>query len=346
MRVEDGHGGVDLGTVTMTVSSANAAPECSATEITVTSGTTGSVSPFYCPDADFDPLTYTLGDPPAHGDVLGPEVPGGTYGWKFAADAGYTGADSFTVLVSDGEATGVLTVNVTITAYKPPTLPVCQSVSLTTPVCQSIRVPLDCIDSEGRYPFPEILEPPAPETGSLDIISLNPPSVVFTPAAGFTGLARFTFRGRDSDGDSEPATAEIRVGDAPVVTSRADPTPVVAAADLAAPLLAISPLRRQKAKSLKSGVAFDAVLDEPAALAVKLTVSKAAARRLKLRKRTIGSATRQLGAGKTRVRVKVTKRARRALGRAKRSTRIDVSAVATDAAGNRRVLSSRVTVRR
>lgn len=205
VRADDGHGGFHVGTVTIAVSSENTAPECPNQEFSTWWGTTGPLPSLNCVDADDDPLTYTLGDPPAHGDVIEPEPRGAPYDWRSAADPGYVGADWFTVVVSDGETTSTLTMSVSIIGPRIPTLPVCQSVSLT--------VPLDCVDSEGNHPLLAIVEPPAPETGSLGDMNLAPPSVVFTPAAGFTGLARFTFRGNEIEGSSELATVEIRVGE-------------------------------------------------------------------------------------------------------------------------------------
>ena len=60
-------------------------------------------------DPDSDPLTFTVGTPPAHGDLSG-TAPALTY----TPDAGYSGADSFTFTASDGALsdTGTITIDV------------------------------------------------------------------------------------------------------------------------------------------------------------------------------------------------------------------------------------------
>jgi hypothetical protein len=333
--------------VQLTISSANAAAVCPDTSFTVTVGVPDVFLSLRCSDADFDELTYEVTDAPDHGTLLPTQEPGV---WEFEPEADYAGPDGFTVRVSDGDTSVVVPVDGTIEARPTPAPPVCPNLSLTTPPGRELRVPLDCLDPLGRHGLPEIVEPPSAATGSLGIISLNPYSVLFTPAPGFVGVTRFTYRSTTPWAVSAPATIEIRVRDAPPPGTSGGEAPApptqaqaVPAADVAPPALALAiPSRLAAAKSL----AFDLTLSEPAALAVKLTVSRATARRLKLARRTLGTATRAAAAGSTRVRVKLGTQARRALTRSKRPVKVKVAAVAIDAAGNRRALSRNVTVRR
>jgi hypothetical protein len=99
-------------TVPVTVTPVNDAPVASGGDVStpVDTPVSGQV---VGSDVDGDPLSYSIDTGPAHGAVtIGPD---GTYVYRPAP--GYVGADSFTVLVSDGHG-GVtsVTINVTVSA--------------------------------------------------------------------------------------------------------------------------------------------------------------------------------------------------------------------------------------
>ena len=97
--VSDGHGGTDTATVTGTVTSVNDAPV--ATDGTITTAEDTPISDTVpATDVDGDSLTYAVATPPAHGTLtLDPS----TGDYTYTPDADYNGADTFEVLVSDGD---------------------------------------------------------------------------------------------------------------------------------------------------------------------------------------------------------------------------------------------------
>jgi hypothetical protein len=327
--VEDGHGGSEIETVTVTVTEANQAPACQPSFYVARAGKVDFLPGFTCSDEDDDPLSFEVAEQPAHGMVTRTELSV----WTITTEAGYTGPDAFTMRVSDGTASTLLRVEGMVTESLD-TLPECSDRAFTVAAGQALTVQLGCFDRDGDVPALEIAAPPAPETGSLGPIEQQPQTVRFTPAPGYAGTTRFTYRAVEAGRASAPGTIEITV-----------------LPDATAPRLTIASARTQTLRTaLASGVAFAAVLDEPGTLTVRVTMTAKQARRLGVAKRAkrpvvVGRASRSVAAGRTRLRVKLVHKARRALRHAKRAT-LRVDAVATDAAGNRRSLPSRVVLRR
>jgi len=117
--VDDGHGGSATGTVTVTVSPANDPPTAVADTATTAYGTTIAIDVLANDsDIDGDGLSVAGVGPAGHGTVgVGP---GGTVSYTPAA--GFSGPDSFSYTVSDGSASAVGLVSVTVGA--PPAAPV------------------------------------------------------------------------------------------------------------------------------------------------------------------------------------------------------------------------------
>ena len=105
-------------TVTITVTPVNDAPVLQgATSITIAEDTV--VTNTFVTDVDNSELTFTLTTSPAHGAVTFEQVAGAsvtTYRYIYTPAKDYYGADSFTVKVSDGDATVTRTISFTLTA--------------------------------------------------------------------------------------------------------------------------------------------------------------------------------------------------------------------------------------
>lgn len=112
LKVDDGNGGTDTITYSVTVLSTNVAPDFGADSVSITVDQDGSFSgTVVATDDNDDPLTYALGDDAAHGTVIVDED--GNY--SYTPDAGFFGTDSYTVTVEDGRGgSDELLVNVTV----------------------------------------------------------------------------------------------------------------------------------------------------------------------------------------------------------------------------------------
>ena len=136
----------------------------------------------YDPDSAYEDLVATLVDPPQHGQLGGPLAHGSN---TYASDPGYTGLDSLTYRVSDGEHDSTLT---TITFYVrafpagnlPPT---CPESHAYVPVGGQVWLIANCVDPDG--PADHItygLAPPYITLGFFDQFTAN--SVLYHPYAG------------------------------------------------------------------------------------------------------------------------------------------------------------------
>ena len=108
-----------------------------------------------------------------------------------------------------------------------------------------------------------------------------------------------------------------------------------------------TPARLRLASALRRGVPARVVCGEPCTARLRLLVATRLARRLGIASSVVvgRSSARLTAPGSRRVRVRFSEKARRGL-RSARSVRLTLRAVITDAAGNRRTLSRRVTLRR
>jgi hypothetical protein len=108
-----------------------------------------------------------------------------------------------------------------------------------------------------------------------------------------------------------------------------------------------APARLRLARALRRGVPARVACGEPCTARLRLLLAARPARRLGIARSVVvgRGATRLTAPGSKRVRVRFSEKARRGLARA-RSVRLALRAVITDAAGNRRTLSRRVTLRR
>ena len=159
-------------------------------------------------DPDNGSLTYTITTPPSHGTLSGaaPSV-------VFTPAANYNGSDSFAFTVSDGAATSApAAVGITVRPINDAPTAQPQIVSMTED--SQVAIVLAGTDIEGSALTYSVVTGPA--HGSL---SGAAPNRTYTPTANYHGDDSFTFRVRDGELDSTPATVLIHIGtvpDAPV----------------------------------------------------------------------------------------------------------------------------------
>ncbi|MEI7745691.1 MAG: Ig-like domain-containing protein, partial [Chloroflexota bacterium] len=171
------------------------------------------LAPLAGSDADGNPLTFGLADPPAHGDLLA--TPDGSF--HYLPDAGFAGIDTFTYRADDGWATSApATVTVQVGVVRPiavddileitgsPTAAVTTEIPVTDLLANDHDPDARQIDFAGAY---------ADDGVHLAIERLDAPLLPtvlrLIPAAGFAGDTTFTYG--ISAGPGTFTTAQVRV---------------------------------------------------------------------------------------------------------------------------------------
>ncbi|MCE9571630.1 MAG: tandem-95 repeat protein [Deltaproteobacteria bacterium] len=215
--VSDGAGGADVGRVTVTVTETNTpvvAVDDAATVAEDTALVIGAV--FTANDIDPDPQTLTVvsAQNPVHGTiVVNTGVP------SFVPDANYNGPASFEYVVSDGIATDVGLVSVTVTPVND--LPVALGDALT-------------VDEDAAATVVAVLGNDSDVEGALTVTAVTQPAhgtvtlvtgvVRYQPAANYSGPDSFTYTVTDTGGATATATVTVTVApvnDAPIAVAGA-----------------------------------------------------------------------------------------------------------------------------
>jgi hypothetical protein len=150
-------------------------------------------------DAEGDPLTYTIGTPPAHGTLTGPGA-----SVTYRPGTNYAGPDSFTFRVTDGTVNSLeATVAITVTPVDDP--PVAYSQSVTNLEDTPILITLAGMDVENN---PLAYFPSLPANGTL---TGTDPNLIYTPASNYFGADSFRFRVLGAGAYSDFATVSIVV---------------------------------------------------------------------------------------------------------------------------------------
>lgn len=169
-------------------------------------------------DPDGQAITYAITGAAANGTLLG-TAPNVTY----RPNLNFTGSDTFKYTVSDGtntSAEATVTINVTPVNDQP----VANSANYTYVLNTTTSLfDLTGSDPEGSALSYEILTDPNPLHGTLNG-KPGPNGLSFTPTAGFTGAASFTFR--VNDGNLNSAIATITFTQASGVNTAPDAPPV------------------------------------------------------------------------------------------------------------------------
>ncbi|MBW8682939.1 Ig-like domain-containing protein [Chitinophaga rhizophila] len=203
IRIEDGKGGSTTVTVNIIVTLPPNTPPTGTGDTKTTIRNTpvnGSVSGT---DADGDALTFTKDTDPANGTAT--VNTDGTY--TYTPDAGYTGNDSFTIKITDGNG-GETTVTVNIIVTLPPnTPPTGTGDTKTTTQNTAVSGSVSGSDADGdALTFTKATDP---ANGSV-MVNVDG-TYTYTPDAGFLGGDSFTISIADGKGGTTTVTVNITV---------------------------------------------------------------------------------------------------------------------------------------
>ncbi|RLE37492.1 hypothetical protein DRJ12_02790, partial [Candidatus Acetothermia bacterium] len=197
--VADGNGGTATATVTVTVTPTNDPPIAQDDSAVTDEGTLVSI-PVLDNDSDLDKdfLLVESISQPEHGSVLNTKT-----AISYIPDAGFSGVDSFTYVVSDGNGgTETAAVTVSVAAVNDP--PLAQGDGAVTDEGTPVTIPVlsNDTDPDGDRLTVESVE--SPEHG---VASSDGTDVIYTPEAGFSGVETFSYT--VSDGRGGTSTADI-----------------------------------------------------------------------------------------------------------------------------------------
>lgn len=162
--------------------------------------------------SDVDSLVLTYAEKPgfgaAHGEVTFDQA-NGTY--VYTPDPDYSGADSFTILISDGEggtAEQVVTVNV-VSTNDDPTAPVTANVTTAEDIASAAQE-IGASDPDGD-PLTYSVKPGfAPAHGAVSFDQANG-TYTYTPAANYNGTDSFTILIDDGQGGTAEQSVSVTV---------------------------------------------------------------------------------------------------------------------------------------
>ncbi|MEU8815898.1 Ig-like domain-containing protein [Actinoplanes sp. NPDC048796] len=206
--IRDAAGSTATGTVTVAVG--NADPVAADDATAVLAGKHVDVD-VLANDTDPNPgqkLTVTAAGTPAHGTAI---VADGKI--RYTPAAGYTGTDTFTYTIGDGNGgTARASVTVTVSDGSPVAVPD----QHTTAYQQNLTVAVldNDLDPAGTLGLTAVT---TPDHGTAKISGNK---IVYTPPAGFSGVATFGYTATDGDGAATSTTVTITVGAPPVVPNR------------------------------------------------------------------------------------------------------------------------------
>jgi hypothetical protein len=198
-KANDGTADSNVAAVTITVNPLNTAPVAMAQSATTNEDTAKPIT-LVATDVDGDPLTYSIVAQPMKG-ILSGTPPNVTY----TPNANFNGSDSFTFKANDGKVdSNVATVSLTILAVNDP--PVATPKTVTTPQDTAVMITLTGTDVEGDMLTYSVVTNP-----SHGMLTGTPPTLTYTPTAGYRGPDSFTFVANDGQANSAPATVSITV---------------------------------------------------------------------------------------------------------------------------------------
>jgi len=194
--VNDGQLDSAPATVSITV---NSPPTANSQSVNTLQDTQGAIT-LTGIDPENSLLTFTVTVGPAHGTLSG-TAPNLTY----QPAAGYTGPDSFTFTVNDGQLDSTpATITIAVVAGNSP--PNANSQSVNTLQDTTVAITLTGTDPENSPLTFAVTAGPAHGT-----LSGTAPNLAYQPAAGYIGPDSFTFKVNDGQLDSAPATISITV---------------------------------------------------------------------------------------------------------------------------------------
>jgi large repetitive protein len=196
--VRDTAGNLVTGQVTV-----NVAPPAADTSTAVLAGHSVDVT------VTSDPhLTLSAVGTPQHGTAT---IVNGKV--RYTPATGFVGTDTFTYTVRDPNGgTSTATVTVTVSDGKP----VAVADKRTTPYQKAVTIKVldNDLDPNGGLTVTTV------GTADHGTVTFTGTEVVFTPAAGFSGDATFTYTATDVDGNTTTADVTVTVGTAPAVPDK------------------------------------------------------------------------------------------------------------------------------
>jgi large repetitive protein len=191
----------DTGTVTVTVNPVNDAPAAGAQTVNTGEGTPVDIT-LTATDIDSDSLTFIVVTPPSFGILSGTE-PNVTY----TPNAGFSGVDSFSFAVEDGElgSNAAIKVNV-IRANNPP---VANDDFSTTREDTIVITNVIANDSDPDGDPLQVDNVIQPAHGSATVNSDN--TITYSPDPGFTGQDMYEYSVYDGKGGADKANVTLTV---------------------------------------------------------------------------------------------------------------------------------------
>ncbi|WP_160675333.1 Ig-like domain-containing protein [Clostridium sp. C8-1-8] len=201
IKVDDGHGGVEISTVSVTV---DTPPAVGNYDKNVDFNKSIS-DRIIATDANGDALTYSKESNPTHGTV----VVNNDGTWTYTPDKDFSGADSFTVKVDDGHG-GVEISTVSVTVDTPPTV---GNYDKNADFNKSVSDKATATDANGdTLSYSKASDP------SHGIVVVNEDGTwTYTPNKDFSGADSFTIKVNDGHGGTAISTISVTVNTPPAV---------------------------------------------------------------------------------------------------------------------------------
>ena len=202
--ISDGHGGTDTATVSMTVTPVNDPPNAVDDSFTTAQGTVKVVNVFGNDSDPDSPFMLTSTTQPANGSVFCSIAGDCTY----MPNPGFSGSDSFTYTIGDGQSEDTATVSMAVTPPNQP--PVADDETLETPedTVGQVNVLTGDTDSDGDPLTVTSLNP----TASHGTVACTAAGVcTYTPNANYNGSDEFDYTVSDGHGGTDTGHVTITV---------------------------------------------------------------------------------------------------------------------------------------
>lgn len=216
-KVNDGLEDSNIGNISISIFPVNDPPSTEGQELNLNENGEVSIT-LIGSDPDGDELTYSITEDPVSGSLTG-EPPNLIY----RPSSGFSGSDGFSFVANDGELdSNVSRVDLTVAPVND--VPSATDISTETNEDESVTVTLTANDSDSdSLTFTIMTQPSHGTLGQLTSVNSNSSTVVYTPAAEYSGADIFTFSASDGDASSDAATVNIDinpVNDAPIANDQ------------------------------------------------------------------------------------------------------------------------------
>ncbi len=204
--ISDGQGGSDTATVDVTVNPVGDPPVAANDEVSVDEDTPVTISVLANDsDADGDTLSVTAVTQGTNGSVVANSDGTITY----TPNANFSGADSFTYTVADGQGGfDTATVNVTVDAVNDP--PVAANDEAGT--SEDMSVTISVLDNDNDPDGGTLSVTAVTQGTNGSVVANSDGTITYTPNANFSGADSFTYTISDGQGGSDTATVDVSVG--------------------------------------------------------------------------------------------------------------------------------------